>query len=322
MDNHLQESPLSQPSYGRFDLSPSDDDYPEALRDLPSPPEVVHGIGDASILHEQCLGVIGARRATPYGMAAAQMAGTIAAASGVPVVSGGAMGCDSCAEYAAINRGGKTILVAGTGANVPYPRTSEELFRRAWAGEGVVISLSPWNQTARPFAFRRRNDIIAALSHALMVVEAGIPSGTFSTANTALDLGRIIYAVPGSIFSPQSRGTNSLIEQGAGIIVDEMGLEERVALDFGRLRSMSRHEDLVLSRVLEALVASPSRADELSCRLDRDPVELARELSEYEMSGLVKRLPDGRYAASQKLLLRTMDSATDADEACPRHFVP
>lgn len=308
-------------TYGRFDLHPGDDRYPQALLELPSPPEVLHGIGDAALLHEQCLGVIGARRATPYGMAAAEMAGRIAAASNVVVVSGGAMGCDSCAEYAAINRGGKTIVVAGTGANVPYPKTSKELFERAWAGEGVVVSLCPWDQEARPFAFRRRNDVIAALSHALMVVEAGVPSGTISTANMALELGRIIYAVPGSIFSPQSRGTNSLIEQGAGIIVDEVGLEERVALDFGRLRSIEQRDDLVLSRVLEAVVASPSRVDELACRLDSEPIGLARELSEYEMLGLVKRLPDGRYAASEKLLLRKMDSEHDGNESPPRRFV-
>ena len=198
----------------RWELELGGEGYPQSLVELQNPPEVLRGIGDREVLSGPCLAVIGARRATPYGIAAAELAGRVAAECGVTVVSGGAMGCDYAAGMAAAAAGGRTIVVAGTGADVPYPASSTPVFQAA-VDSGAVVSLERWGQTPRRYAFPRRNAVVAALCKVLVITEAGQVSGTMSTADAALELGRTLYAIPGSIFSPNSSGTNRLAAEGA-----------------------------------------------------------------------------------------------------------
>ena len=183
----------------RWELELGGEGYPQSLVELQNPPEVLRGIGDREVLSGPCLAVIGARRATPYGIAAAELAGRVAAECGVTVVSGGAMGCDYAAGMAAAAAGGRTIVVAGTGADVPYPASSTPVFQAA-VDSGAVVSLERWGQTPRRYAFPRRNAVVAALCKVLVITEAGQVSGTMSTADAALELGRTLYAIPGSIF--------------------------------------------------------------------------------------------------------------------------
>lgn len=287
----------------RWELVPQDEWYPPALMELERPPEVVRGIGDASCLSEPCLAVIGARRATPYGIAVAELAGRVAAECGVTVVSGGAMGCDYAAGMAAAAAGGRTIVVAGTGADVPYPASSLPVFEAA-AANGAVISLERWGQTPRRYAFPRRNAVVAALCRVLVITEASQVSGTMSTADAALELGRTLYAIPGSIFSPNSSGTNRLAAEGARIIPDEASLELAISMDFGVARFCSEGGRGPMGPVMAALLASPARPDELAARLNEGVLTLLKSLTDYEARGLVERLPDGRYSPTKAFLLR------------------
>ncbi|MDO4405149.1 MAG: DNA-processing protein DprA [Atopobiaceae bacterium] len=289
----------------RWELHLQDEDYPQSVKQMEEPPEVLYGRGDVTSLSGMCLAVIGARKATPYGLAVASMAGRIAAESGITLVSGGAMGCDAAAARGALDAGGKTIVVAGVGADCVYPRSSADVYARAPVQGGAVISLAPWGTEPQRWAFLKRNTIIAALSRAVVVSEAGARSGTTSTAMAAISLGREVYAVPGSIFSPESLGANNLIRDGANIIASESDLEMLISRDFGVLRLVREEIATPRGRVLSALVASPMRADDLANHLGMQPLEMLRILSDYEVAGAVVRLPDGRYAPTEQTLLGT-----------------
>lgn len=287
----------------KWDLSSTDEAYPKSLEDMESPPAVIHGVGDVTVLGTMCLAVIGARLATPYGLAVASMAGRIAAESGITLVSGGAMGCDAAALRGALDAGGRTIVVSGVGADCVYPKSSADVFARAPKEGGAVVSIVPWGAPVQKFAFLQRNTVIAALSTALLVSEAGSRSGTTSTALAATEFGREVYAAPGSIFSPESQGANALIRDGAHIVTSEDDLEMLISRDYGVLRMVREQPATPRGRVLSALVASPMRADDLANRLGIPPLELLRMLADYEVNGAVVRLPDGRYAPTQETLL-------------------
>ena len=287
----------------KWEISSEDEDYPKELLLLNHPPEIIYGMGDRSVLQQPCMSVIGARRATPYGMAIAEMAGRCAADNNIVVVSGGALGCDYMAGMASLNAGGKTVVVAGCGADVTYPTTSAELFEAAREGRGAVISLDRWGTPPRRYAFPRRNAVIAALGKVLLVTEAGLCSGTMSTAEFANSLGKTIYAIPGSIFSPASAGTNRLISEGAQIIPDETSLGIAISLDFDCLVQEQMKQDKKLTPLLSALIASPSRPEELAWRLSENVLTVLNSLTDYEARGMVKRLPDGRYTPSKEFYL-------------------
>lgn len=277
--------------------------YPACLEDLAEPPAVLYGLGSREALLGPCISVIGARRATPYGLSVAEMAARVAAECGITVVSGGALGCDHAAGMAALRAGGTTVVVSGCGADVVYPASSRDLFEGALSRGGAVVSLSPWGCGPRRWSFPRRNAVIAALSRVLVVTEAGLRSGTMSTAEAASELDRIVYAVPGSIFSPTSAGTNRLIAEGARAIPDEQALAVSLALDYGVMRMGPGAPEREGGPVMSALVASPARPDELSERLNEDVLTVMRTLTDYEARGIVARLPDGRYSPTRSYFL-------------------
>ena len=168
-----------------------------------------------------------------------------------------------------------------------------------------MVSLERWGAPPRRYAFPKRNRVIAALSRALVVCEAGMPSGTFSTATCAAELGRLVYAVPGSIFSPNSRGTNWLVESGAQVICDERSLETRISLDYNRLRLVEERPEPAASGdgLSLALMANPMRVDEIARELALTIPEALTMLSRREAAGLVEQLADGRFAPTQSALL-------------------
>ena len=190
-------SKLSGP---RFEVAFDDPSFPEALRTIPYPPKRLYGVGDVGAL-EPGLAVIGARRATPYGLGCARRFARIAAEKGVVIVSGGARGCDSEAHRAALEAGGRTVVFLGGGCDELYPAAHRGLFQRIVDAGGVVVSEHAWDMRPRPNMFRTRNRLIAGLAHAVLIVEAGLPSGTFSTADEALEAGRDVLVVPGAITS-------------------------------------------------------------------------------------------------------------------------
>ncbi len=295
----------------KWELEREDERFPKMLDEELVTATKLYGLGNPDALQGPCISVIGARRATPYGLAIAQMAGRVAAESGITVVSGGAMGCDFAASRAALDAGGRTVIVAGNGADRIYPPSSADVFHEAVEKDGAILSIEPWGTSPNKYTFPKRNVIIAALSPVLLVCEAGERSGTMSTCDAALEMDRKIYAIPGSIFSPSSQGTNRLVRDGAVPIASEVELETQLAMDYGVLRVVGDSMPGEVGEVVSALIASPARPEELAPRLGQTVLTLLRTLTDFEARGIVEHLPDGRYSltASSYQQYRTGDLA-------------
>lgn len=196
-----------------------DDGYPPALLDLRSPPRVLWTLGDLKTLTPPVVAIVGTRKATPYGeRVTREIAGALARA-GACIVSGMARGIDGFAHTAALDVGGRTVAVLGTGVDVAYPAAHRPLHRRI-REHGLLLSEELPGAHAGPGSFPKRNRLIAALASVTIVVEAGAESGAGITAGHALDLGRTLAAVPGPIDAPQSKGPNLLIRDGATVIAE------------------------------------------------------------------------------------------------------
>lgn len=293
---------------GRIDLDLGTPGYPECVARLASPPRRLYVRGDPGVLGAPALAVVGSRCATPYGLALVEMAARIAVESGLAVVSGGARGCDHAAGMAALDAGGRHIVVLGTGADVAYPSTSGPMIERALASGGAVVSLEPWGTPPMRWAFPKRNRVIAALGEALFVSEAGMPSGTFSTAEAAMELDHEVLVAPGSVLSPQSRGSNYLIGMGACCIADVEALEVAISRIYGTLRfcrapsGKSDAGNPRERRVVAMLTANPMREGEVAAAMGMDAVACMRLLSALEMRGEVERLVDGRLSPTRRAL--------------------
>lgn len=282
--------------------------YPRSVAALHDAPPVLYVRGDPEILSEPSLSVVGTRLPTPYGLETTELASRLAVEAGLVVVSGGARGCDQAAGTAALDAGGSHVVVLGTGADVVYPVSSAGLIERVLDGGGAIVSIAPWGTQPQRFLFPKRNRVIAALSEALFIGEAGMPSGTFSTAEAAMELGREVLTVPGSIFSAQSRGTNYLIGIGACCIADEQALEMAVSRIYGRLRSSHRVDaaprmkDRRWQKVLDAAISAPLRSDEVASLLGLDIRSALEVLGDMTVAGVVEQALDGRYIATKASL--------------------
>lgn len=295
----------------RHELHPGDELYPQALLDIPQPPQTLYVVGAPEALCRENVSIIGARKATPYGFACARMAATAAAQVGLQVVSGAAIGCDQAAQRQALAKGGATLAVLGSGADVVYPLSSRRLLDSIVASKGAVVSIRPWGTPPARWTFPERNSIVAALSRCLVISEAGMPSGTFSTARFAEEYGREVLVFPGSVFSPNSTGSNYIIasQPNAMPIWDRECLEMAYSRIYGVLRSPSkaprraRGLGVLEESLLASLQAAPCTPGELAKDLETDTTELSRALSMLELDGRVVRLRDGRYSLSEREFL-------------------
>lgn len=290
----------------RFEIDIDSDEYPAILRDTPDPPRRLYGIGCVGAL-QPGIAVIGSRKASPYGLACAEKFSRRIAQRGLTIVSGGALGCDQCAHRMALEHGSPTVVVFGSAPDVTYPRRGRGLFQRVIDEGGAVISENVWGTPPLRPTFVRRNRIIAGLAPLTLIVEAGLPSGTFSTADAALLANRDVAAVPGSISSPNSRGTNQLIAQGAYSVTDIQSLDAAIDLAWAHcmytlladheVASPEKDFEAVIGNdpVLRALAAEPLSAPELAAYFDLSVGELSVRLSQYELSGAVQRGRDGRF---------------------------
>lgn len=289
--------------FGHFELELIHDCYPKLLKETRRPPHVLYGYGNKDILSGG-LAVVGARRATPYGLGCAAMFAARAAALGITIVSGGAIGCDQEAARAALEQHTPTVVVLAGGADIVYPASARELFEQILASGGALVSEQTWGSPALRPHFVERNRIIAGLAKATLIVEAGLPSGTFSTADAALNAGREVLAVPGSIHSRESRGCNRLILQGALPVVDLESFDDTLCaifnvfpLRFGKSSEENKAGGLSdeKARIVSALAANPMHLDELSRHLKVGRVQFLSLVSECEAFGLIERYRDGRY---------------------------
>lgn len=208
-------------------------DYPFRLAQIPEPPERLFVVGDASALSAPCLAISGSRRATPYGRNMADRFAKLAAESGLVVVTGGARGVDSVAVQSALDAGGKAVIVLAGGIDRPYPAENVPLFQTVVNEGGCIVSDQEWGCDPKPYLFRKRNRTITGIGRALLVVEAGIPSGSFAAAEYAHAACRPVWAVPGAITCDNTAGTNRLIYHGAVPIIDDDAFAEQVVAVFG-----------------------------------------------------------------------------------------
>lgn len=192
-------------------------EYPKELNDLAHPPRELYTIGRGSALATPRVAIVGTRNSTAYGERIARTLTRALVRAGVSIVSGMARGIDAAAHRTALEQGGNTVAVLGTGIDVPYPVGHRQLHRTI-AEHGLVVSENPPGTKAAQGAFPKRNRIIAALVPVTIVVEAGFRSGALNTASQAIELGRVVAAVPGPIDSDQSRGSNQLLRDGAVLI--------------------------------------------------------------------------------------------------------
>lgn len=195
---------------------------PDSLRDLSNPPAGLWCVGDAGFLEvspDRLIAIVGTREPTPYGLRMATQLARACTKAGLVVVSGMARGVDVAAHRAALEAGGRTIGVQGTGVDVPYPVAHRTLLAEMGRRALVVSEVEPGTR-AFPGCFPRRNRIIAALCRVTLVVEAGFKSGAVNTATQALELGRVVAGVPGRIEDPTASGVNLLIRDGAQVITD------------------------------------------------------------------------------------------------------
>jgi len=193
-----------------------DPSYPDALLDLEDPPAALYWIGNLSLASTRGVALVGARRATAYGRRVVRDFAGHLAGRGVTVVSGLAAGIDAEAHAAALERSGPTVAVLGTGVDVAYPATNHELHQRV-GRDGLLLSELPPGRRAHPGAFPRRNRLIAALAQVIVVVEAGLRSGSLITAQVGTTLGRWVAAVPGPLGVESSEGANLLLRDGAQV---------------------------------------------------------------------------------------------------------
>lgn len=285
--------------------------YPARLEEVDHPPERLYVLGSPAALAPG-LAVVGARKATPYGLGCARRFAGMAAERGIVIVSGGARGCDAVAHEAALAAGAPTVAFLGGGIDEPYPRQNLGLFQRIVDAGGALVSEHEWGYAPLPFTFRERNRLIAGLARATLIVEAGLPSGTFSTADAALAAGREVLVVPGAITSAASRGANRLIYQGAVPIVDDDAFADALLTSFGCLRQERAGASAVAdagrrpATGAEAALLAAIQAEPLGMEALRDLAVRHRRgtdaltwlmvwLAEAQRDGLVARYPDGRY---------------------------
>ncbi len=195
----------------------ADDNYPAMLRDLYDPPLVLYVRGKLPETPDRSLAIVGSRRVSAYGEKMAQLFCEEAVGCGFTVVSGLAIGVDTIVHTAAVDMAGKTVGVLGGGLMHMHPKENIELARRMVQGGGAVISEFPLDFPVMRTNFPRRNRIVAALSRATMVIEAGVESGALITARLAAEIGRDVFALPGRVDNPQAQGCHKLIKEGAGL---------------------------------------------------------------------------------------------------------
>lgn len=284
-------------------LALGDGGFPPSLAAIPSPPKQLYVLGDPACLVPG-LAVIGARKATSYGLSCARHFARLAAGKGICIISGGARGCDGESHRAALEAGGPTVVFLGGGCDRYYPACHGRLFQEVVDGGGAVVSEYPWDTPPLPYMFRERNRLIAGLAQAVLTVEAGLPSGTFSTADDALNCGKEVLVVPGSITSAASRGSNRLLYQGAVPIVDDDSFEQALFDGLGVLQQESVAAAAGVADddpLLQAILASPMTAEELyglaqeACGREGARKAMNATLARAEAAGLIARSPNGRW---------------------------
>lgn len=276
-----------------------DPGYPARLLEIPQPPPVLYLRGEFQPADDFAVAVVGTRRVTSYGKQIAEEIAANLARNGVTVVSGLARGVDALAHHAAVQAGGRTLAVLGCGVDRIYPPENRRLAEQICLHGGLISDYPPGTP---PDAanFPPRNRIISGLSRAIIVVEAGQTSGALITAAFAAEQGREVFAVPGSIYAPQSIGANLLIEQGARPYLNCTRLLEILnltqAVEQGNVRVVLPG-DAIEAQLYAALSSEPLHVDEIRQQTDLPIEKVTAALVMMELKGLVRQVGGMQYVA-------------------------
>lgn len=285
---------------GQSVLTLGDTDYPQYLLEIPDPPILLYVRGRLELLNRQVISIVGSRSPTPQGIQNAESFAAAFAEAGLAVASGMALGIDAAAHRGALSVGGDTIAFVGTGIDRIYPARNRDLALEIGA-KGCMVSEFPIGTPVSAANFPRRNRLISGVSRGVLVVEAAVESGSLITARLANDQGRDVFAIPGSIHSPQSRGCHQLIKQGAKLVetaqdvLEEIGwrgatMTEQFVENTGQDEGPSEATEL-----LSILGYEPCGLDELAARSGMAADVLSVSLLHLELGGHVACLPGGRY---------------------------
>lgn len=272
----------------------SDSRYPAWLRMVPDPPPVLWVRGDLSVLEQTSIAIVGSRSASQYARQVARVLAAGLAREDFIVTSGMARGVDGAAHEGCLAAGGRTIAVLGTGVDVIYPREHAALSDRILAS-GLLVSECEPGSPAYPSHFPRRNRIISGLSRAVVVVEASEKSGSLITARMALEQGREVMAVPGSVLYGRNRGAHALIKDGAIPVEDVADILGALGLKAGAAPAQAAGPDGPVQLALYGAGATGIEVDALSRETGRSPAGLLADLTSLELEGKTARLAGGRY---------------------------
>jgi len=269
-------------------VSKDDKDYPKRLLHIKKPPERLYYIGDISLVNKMpCIAVVGSRKATEYGKKISYALGGRLAENEIISISGMAQGIDSYAHRGSLDAGGKTIAVLGTGIDICFPSSNKILYEKI-SENGLILSEYPPGIRGNKFSFPLRNRIISGMAQAVVIVEAGLKSGSLITAELAADQGRTVYAVPGNINNLMSKGTNSLIRDGAiamaGIddVIEDLGLKKNISKKY--MAELSESERKVVDYVANS---GECAIDQIALALDSSAREICELLTILELKGIV-----------------------------------
>jgi DNA processing protein len=277
----------------------TDPAYPETLRALADPPMWLYVKGDPDLLSRPLFAIVGSRNATPQGRRDAEAFARILAEAGLTIVSGLAEGIDTAAHEGGLAGNGAGVAVVGTGLDRVYPARNRELAHRLATG-GALVSEFPLGTAPRPGHFPRRNRIISGLALGVLVVEAAPQSGSLITARLAAEQGREVFAIPGSIHSPMSKGCHQLIKQGAKLVESATDILEELNLPWllemaAAPRRGADAPPAAAAPLLELMGSDPVSLDELARRGGLTVDNLSAMLFAHELEGLVAVLPGGLY---------------------------
>jgi DNA processing protein len=272
------------------------DDYPEMLSQIPGPPLALYVNGDVDALHLPALAIVGSRNPTQGGERNAREFARHLAGQGFTIVSGMAQGIDAAAHRGALEGGGKTVAILGTGIDRVYPAVNRKLAHDI-AKEGALVTEYPLGASPERWHFPERNRLIGGLSLGALVVEAARRSGSLITARLAGEQGREIFALPGSIHNPLSRGCHELIRQGAKLV--ETAAD--IVTELGPLTGHMRGDDDGYDMLRRCLDHDPVSIDELGKRSGLTIEQLSSMLLILELHGEVESLSGGRYVKKEPL---------------------
>ena len=279
-------------------LTPEDEHYPKLLKEIYDAPEILYYLGDLSAFSDFSLAIVGSRRYTSYGKEVVSYFAQELAVKGLTIVSGLALGIDALSHQAALEVGGKTVAVLGSGLDKIYPATNRQLGKEILKKKGILISEYPLGSSALKYHFPHRNRIISGLSLGILVIEAAEKSGSLLTASHALEQNREIFAVPGSIFSSRSRGTNNLIKSGAKAVTDPQDILKELDIqntslykETKKIIADSPQEEIIINLLKE----NPQPINKIFKKTGLPIAKLNSLLTIMEMKGQIKNLGGGVY---------------------------